>query len=371
MSFSIDTTRRLLPGLLGALLVAGAVAIWAADGSVHSAESNGAPRDPEPRPVRAGGVARVDATREVRFSGITRAANRARFSFLVGGRLAERPADIGDAVRRGDVLARLDDREYRHHEASARAELARLDARLAQARRDLVRSRSLASEGAATAEEVERATSSLDALTAARDAAKARLDEAARQLDETTLRAPFAATIREAHAEPGELVSAGEPIVALDARGAVELRVELPESHLRHVATGQRVTVELPLAGARRVRGRVTSVGASAEGAGQLFPVEIALDAAPGIVPGLTAVLVLELRDADALAVPLRAVVDPGGRAPSIFVVRGERAQRVPVTIAALVDDRVAVRGALAVGEAVVVEGHTALRDGERVEVIR
>lgn len=352
--------------LIGSTILAVAVvlAAWPADPGPAAP----APRA-QRRPVQVAEVLQTSSSRTLRLPGVTRARERAALGFVVPARLAERPVELGDAVHSGQVLARLDEREFRLAERSAAAAVSELQVRLAQARRDRDRVERLAAARAATTEELEQAAAATDALQAAYEAAAAQRDESRRLLSETTLVAPFDGTVTAIHLEPGEWAGPGVPVVELAGSGGVEVRVDVPESARRAVAVGSTAVVVLPLAGSRAV-GRVGSLAAAAPISGGLFPAVVELQPSPGVVAGLAAQVVLELESGAALTVPLAAVLDSGSSRPAVFRIADGRAQRLEVVPGELVGDRVTVRAAgLAAGDRVAVTGHTALVDGDPVEV--
>lgn len=323
--------------------------------------------------VQVAAVTEVDTRREVRFSGSVRAARRARLGLTTPGRLLERPVEIGDRVRRGDLLARLDDRDLFNAASVARGGLAEVRARRAQAERDRDRAQALFDAKAATPEELEKTGAVVVAMAAAEETAAARLAEAERLLGEARLRAPFDAVVTEVLVEPGEYVLPGSPVVGLAGAGAVEVEVEVPESIVPRLEEGAEVEVVLPLLG-RSASGRVLSVGRMAAGAGHLFPVVVTLESDVA-APGMSAEVRFALSTRGALSLPVEAVVDPGGRRPVVFRVRrdgeAERVERVGIKLGELLGDRVAVLGAdLAAGDLVVVGGQRGLLDGEGVEVV-
>lgn len=322
-------------------------------------------------------VARVEqatAHRELRFSGVTRAAKRARLSFPLGGRVVSRPVSVGHVVSKGDILARLDDRELKNALARAQGALAELAARRGQSQRDLERTQRLADAKAATDEEVERSRSGVEALAAAEDVAQAQLKETKRLLGETILRAPFAGTITEVFYEPGEFAVVGRPVVALSGDGDIELAVEVPESVMPFVDRGQEVTVDLPVVGLK-VPGTIKSVARTALGAGRLFPVLVDIPATPGLTVGSTVELVLELSTDAALAVPVEAVINPGGYQPTVFRIVGDKApwqvEKLDIEVGNLLGEQVIVQGSLQVGDRIVVGGQRGLLHGESVEIRR
>lgn len=359
------TTRSIGSLILGSLFLASALALATSTG-----EENRSSFVERPRRVRVAEVATVDAPRHVRFSGVTRAATRAELASPVGSRLVARPVDVGQQVAAGALIARLEDRELRLAVAAAEAGLADVEARLARAESERRRVERLHAAEAATSDELEQAVAAADALAAAREAALARLDDTRRLLGETTLTAPFAGVVTEVRYEPGELVPPAQPVVVLSGHGAVETEVRVPESVVLSIQPGDRVGVELPLAGII-TGGMLERVGRAAAGGGGLFPVLVALEDADGLLPGMTAEVSFALPSDRTLAVPLAAVLNPGGSRPRVFRLDGDVVTPVEVEVVELLGERVAVRAELSAGDEVVVTGHASLVPGDRVEVLR
>ena len=298
-----------------ALLPLGAAIYLSADLERPSRESAPKSSAETMKRVKVAAVEAAQDRREMRFSGTTRATHRARLSFSVGGRLATRPAEVGARVQPGQLLAKLDDLKLSNGLATARATLAELSARRTQSERDYTRVSRLAAAGAATSEELEQTSAAVDALRAGEEAAQARLQEAQRQVAETRLVAPFAGTVTEVHFEPGEFARVGTPVVTIAGADEVEIEVEVPESVISRIATGDDAQIRFPVLGDATVVGRIKSVGRTAAGPGRLFPVVASLEA-DHMVVGATAELVLELANDHAMTLPVEAVVNPGGHRP-------------------------------------------------------
>jgi multidrug efflux system membrane fusion protein len=314
-------------------------------------------------------VESTEAGRELRFSGVIRAARRGSLAFTMGGRLASRPVAVGDRVPKGQELARLDDLELINGVGSAAARRAELAEGLAQARRDAARADRLLLAKAATREELERATSRVQSLEASLSSSEATLSEARRRLREVRLVAPFAGRVTEVLLQPGEHAVAGAAIVVLAGDGELEVEVEVPETLISKIDSGTEVAVGVPALGLR-TEGKIQSLGLTALGPGRLFPLVASFEA-PGAVAGMSAELHIRLQNDAALTLAVEAVVDPGGRQPAVFKVVDDVVRRVPVQIGALLDGKVVVDGALSAGDSVVVGGQRGLLDGERVEVLR
>lgn len=319
--------------------------------------------------VRVAAVETASDPRQLHFSGVTRAAQRARLSFSLGARLKSREVQVGDVVQRGQILARLDDLEVKNGLATARAALAEAQARRGQLERDVERVERLAAAKAATPEELEKTRAGLESLRAGEEVAASRLREVERLQSETAIRAPYAGTVTEVLAEPGEFVGPGKPILTLSGDGDTEVQIEVPEALLAQLEAGAEVPVTVAMVGPKPVAGRIRSLGRSAAGPGQLFPVVVALDPAAGVPPGATAELGFRVGEERALSVPVGAVVDPGGRRPAVFKIDGGAVKRIPVEVGSLLGDRVTVTGALVQGDRVVVGGQRGLLDGDPVEI--
>lgn len=357
------STHRGLTLLAGVLFLGGAVAL-----SMASEPASEAVPEPAPR-VRTDTVTTWEEDSRLRFAGTVRAADRAGLAFEVSGRLAQRRVDVGDPVRAGEILARLDVRELENAEAQAEAALTEIDARLEQRRRDLARVERLLAAKAATREELEQVEAGVRALEASRSGAVSRLSEARRRLGEGVLTAPYDGAVTEILAEPGEYLPVGRPVLRLAGDGLREVEVGIPESLLDAISVDQEVTVELSFSGVT-LSGIVHSVGRSSAGAGHLFPVVVRLPENASAAPGATAEVLLARPAGSGLAVPLAAIVDPGGGSPSVFAVRRSRAVRVPVQVGDVVGERVTVVADLAVGEPVVVAGQASLTPGTTLEAV-
>lgn len=304
--------------------------------------------------------------RSIEFPGVLQASGRAGLAFPLPGRVVERWVEVGDSLRRGEPIARLDAREYRLAEVQAAAALAEVETRLGQAGRDRARVEALHVQRAATREELEQVIATCEALAAARDAAVARHEDAIRLVEESTLRAPFDGVITAVHTEAGEWVTPGRPVAEIAGGGGLELEIQVTESIRGCLDAGASVEVGLPRAGLKR-EGRIERVSAAAPGPGSLYLVKIAVRDGAGLVPGQSATARFQLPAEPGVEIPLSAVLNPGASRPSVFRVRGGRAERVWIVPGGLNDGRIVIRDGLIAGDSVVVAGHGTLVDGDSV----
>lgn len=349
--------------IVGFTLMGAAVALWA-----KPTKKSSLPNVPEYQRVLLDLVQATQTQRSARFAGVTQARNRAVLSFAVPARVLSRTIESGSTVQQGQILARLDDREFRNAVALAHAAVTELDAQLAQAKRDRIRMKRLFESDVVPVAEFEKVATRQTALESSLQAAAARLKETRRLLNETVLKAPFDGTITGVHIQPGEWAVPGQPAIELTGDGEIELLVHVPETMLDRISAGQKVQVQLPFTGNRIVPGRISSVAKAALTAGRLFPLKVDLASEPGVIAGLTAELIVDLSARGVLTVPLSAIVNPGASRPYLFIYINGTVSKRQVTLGGIIDDRIIVSGDIAAGNQVVISGQSRLTDKDRVE---
>jgi len=337
----------------------------------------------EPQGPPAAQLVRVVEVREDRlrhllsFYGVLEPVTRARLAFQSPGVIKTRPAQMGQAVRQGELLATLDNPELGPSQKSASARLQESLTQRDQAERDLTRLRSLAQTGAVGEEQVEQKVAELASLQASVARAEADLAGTSQRLEDATLLAPFDGVISLVQVETGEFVSAGQPVMAIGGLDKVEVRVLLPASLVSELATGDTLTVRVPQLGESESEGVVTERSSIGERDTGLFPVtvEVSVDPVTTMIrAGMQAEVLLDYADVTGLIVPLAAVVDPVGGDPRIFVLDGEQVREVAVSILAIAGGEVAFEAdgqQLEAGALVVVAGHRSLTSGQTVRVIQ
>jgi RND family efflux transporter MFP subunit len=316
-------------------------------------------------PVRLAAATRAEDTLTLELEGVTVAANRAVLSAQQGGRMVARPVRIGDTVQRGSLLVQLDTRPWRNQLNAREAQLRAAQESLAQLDRDLVRLSALNDRGSLAGADLETLQSRHRAVSQEVEALRMQRQEAARQLEEAVVVAPFSGTVTAVHGQPGETVAPGQPLVELAGAG-LEVAVQVPESAWVRMSSSTPVSVHLPALGSRTEAAIVDLATAGARDG--LFPVVVGFDPPARAVAGLTTSVELALPQPEGVVVPLRAIVDPTGDRPSVFVVREGVAKRVPVGLNGLTGRSVRVTG-LASGEDIVVAGQAQLIDGSAVAV--
>jgi RND family efflux transporter MFP subunit len=348
----------LLAALAGALLLAGC-----------QAETAPAPKAERPVQVQRVQYDAEAATRE--FVGTVRARHETDLGVRVGGKIVARLVNVGDRVRAGDVIARLDPQDLTLQVESAEAELTAATSSLAQAAADLQRYTTLKARGYAAIADFDRKQAANDEAEGRLARAKRALELARNQLTYAELRADVDAVVTATPAEPGQVVSVGQPVARLAHRGEKEAIVALPEAWLAE-AREAKATVRLWSDRDRVFHARLRELSPQADPTTRTFAARFTIiDADDSVAFGMTATVNLTTeRDAPVARLPLAAVINRG-TGPSVYVVdeSGSLGQR-PVTVASFTSNAALVTSGINNGERVVTLGAQKLEPGLKVRTI-
>jgi RND family efflux transporter MFP subunit len=327
--------------------------------------------------VRAVAARQGRLQHQLSFHGVLVPVTRARLAFQSPGVLATRPVQLGQVVRKGELLATLDNPDLGPAQQAASARLQESLTQRDQAERDLARLRSLESTGAVGEEQVEQKAAFLASLQATVARAEADLTGTSQRLEDAALLAPFDGVISLLNVESGEFVAAGQPVMAVGGLDKVEVRVLLPASLVSGLHIGDALAVRIPQLRSLEVSGVVTELAAIGEMETGLFPVVVELETDPATTmlrAGMQAEVILNYADVEGLIVPLSAIVDPVGGNPKVFTVADNHARQTAVRIMAIAREEVAlelVPGEIVAGDLVVVAGHRSLSDGQGVRLLQ
>ncbi len=331
-------------------------------------------------------------------NGYVVARTRASVASRISGRLASLSVEEGSVVRRGQILARLDNDDYVAAVAQAEAEQLRAEASVAELRsnreqlsRDLARSRELLAkklEPARVTEDLESQLASAEARInvqlAQIKSAEAAVQFARANLANTTIRAPFDGTVLRKDAEVGEVVA---PVASGGGltRGAVvtmadlktlEVEVDVNEAYIAQIKDQQPTRVVLDAYPTATFAGRVRQIVPTADRQRATVQVKVSItDRDPRILPEMGArVEFLDTASVSPSAparifVPAAAVANVGGTTV-VWVVRDGLVRRTTVDAGPVSGGRREVRSGLSGGESLVLDPSQDLSDGAKVNVI-
>ena len=331
------------------------------------------PAAPEPeRAVRTQLVSAGSASASHEYAAEVKARVESRLSFRVSGKLLSRAVNLGDTVKPGQVLARIDAQDLRLAEAAASAAVMAARTNRDQAGADYKRFVDLQRQGFISAAELERRDSAFKAAQAQLEQAKAQSDVQGNQSGYAQLMADGAGVVTGVNAEPGQVLAAGTPVVSVALDGPRDLVFSVPEDQVA------RVKAAAGVAGALKVRlwgGDKTwpltlrEVSAAADPVTRTFLIKA--DAGKlDVRLGQSATVVLDLPQmAGVIKLPLAAVLQQGGKT-SVWTLDGASmtVKPVAVQIGGAEGNEVVVAGGLSPGQEVVVAGVHVLNPGQKVK---
>jgi membrane fusion protein (multidrug efflux system) len=269
-------------------------------------------------------------------------------------RIVEVHFQEGALVQKGELLLKLDDGDLR-------AELMRLEGRRGLAVATEERQRELVAQKLVSQQEYDRARSELTAIQGELEAVKVALAK-------TEIRAPFSGRVGLRRVSEGAYVSSNTPLTTLQDLGRLKLDFTLPERYADEVRAGQTFSFRVEGRG-ESFSGRVTAVEPVIDSATRSLLVRGVVPNPQGVLtPGASASVEFEVRSADGILIPSRALV-PSIKGHNVFVLRDGRAAEQPVTIGLRTAERVQILAGLAPGDTVLTSNLLRLRAGVPIRV--
>ena len=331
---------------------------------------------PQAEPIRAvklievGGQAVQEA---VEYAGEVRAQTESRLGFQVGGKLLRRVVNAGDVVRKGQLLAQLDGTDYVLAAQAAQAQVAAAQTQRDLAQADWQRFSALKEQGFISGVELDRRRANVQAAQAQLEQALAQASAQSNQSAYTRLLATADGVITSVHAEPGQVVAAGSPVVVLAHQGVRDVVVHVPERALSRVKLGQAVQVRL-WTQQKNVQGVVREVGASADPVTRTYVMKVSVQASPQPALGATANVLMPTKpDVEAQSVvklPSTAIKEQAGKTV-VWHYRRETStvHAVQVQVAGVDGNDVVIAAGLQPGMQLVAAGTHVLTEGQKVSI--
>lgn len=307
------------------------------------------------------------------FPGEVRARYEVDLAFRVGGKILSREVKLGDAVRKGQVLARLDPADLALVSQAAAAQLTAAEAELALARAEYERAQKLVAQNFLSASVLDTRRSQFEAASAKLEQARASRATAQNQLGYATLMADRDGVVTALPVEAGQVVAAGQLVVRLADPAMREVLVWIPESRVQGLKLGRAAIVRTDVAPARTYHGKLRELAASADATTRTYAARIAVedaDATLGLGSSAGAGFIDEI-DARGIELPLAAVVRDGTDRARVWIVNNDKRVESRTVVVASWGDRTArIASGLVPGERVVTVGAHALGPGDRVNPV-
>lgn len=330
------------------------------------------PPAPEARPVRTITIERVAAGEIVSLTGQIRAKDNKSLAFRIDGRLVERSVHLGDEVKPGQLIGRLNPQNHLNAVHVAEAQLDAVQARLIEAQKTFARQQELLKSGFTPHATYDNAQQTLLSAQAMVDTNKAQLREAQEQMDYTELYADAPGLVTAVGPEPGEVVRAGQTIAQVALQGGRDAVFDVPEQIFR---TGPRnPVVEVALTNDLTVRatGRVREAAPQADAATRTFEVKVGLIDPPEFMHlGSTVTGRIQLPAPSGVEVPASAMTETDGR-PAVWVVDPQKLTVSLRKVNVLRYDAmsVVISDGIERGDVLVTAGAQVLRPGQQVRLL-
>jgi len=328
-------------------------------------------RRDEIRPVRVMkiGDAGDGAGQRFEYAGEVRPRYETRLAFRVGGKIIARRVEVGARVRQGQVLAELDPEDLTQAAASARAQVASVEAERNLAAADLRRYADLREKNFISQAEFDRRASAFATADARLQAVRAQYRQAANQRAYAALAADTAGVITALEAEAGQVVAAGQTVARLARPGEKEIAIAVPESQYERIERATDIAVSLNAFPGKAWKGRLRELSPVADPVTRTYAARVTvLGADENVELGMSArVAVAGGAAQSGTELPIAALYARGDT-PQVWVVNADNTVRLaPITTRGVTGEHVLADSGLAPGDMVVTAGAQLLRPGQRV----
>jgi RND family efflux transporter MFP subunit len=294
--------------------------------------------------------------------------------FRVSGKVVARAVDVGARVKAGEVLARLDEQDFRNKLRSAEADVSAAEAVLADAKATEERQSTLLAKGVTTRANYDAAVKNSRSAEASVDSARAALALARDQLRYAELKADFDGIVTATGAEPGQVVNVGQMVIRLADPSEVDAVFNVAEIVFKDRRPNERPAVTVSLLSSPDIvtDGVVREVSPVADPVTRTYQVKVALENPPPAMRfGASVMGRLKSTTGPLVVLPGSALYDDAGKpAVWIFDSTSSTVKLRPVTVARFDLDRVVVSDGLGAGDIVVTAGVNRLREGQQVRLL-
>jgi len=371
--------------LIAVMLIAGLAAVGGCAKKTEETKT-----EAETTPVKVAEVKAVNLSNEVTVSGKIAAGMEVAVVPKIGGKVSKVNVEVGQKVKKGQLLVSLDGADLAAQIKAAEAGLQVAIAsqkqaaiRYQEAKDNLTRMEALFQEGAISQAQYDAAKNGFDMAASTYDPArggtlsdaqikqaKANIDAMKANYANMVIVAPIDGVVAGRSVDPGEMAAPGVPVVTLVNSNEMVVEGNLAESEVNLVKVGQEVKVLVKATGEAAFTGKVESISPSADLRTKAYPIKIKIQNPDNkLKSGMFAEIKLATEDREGvLAVPKEAVIERGTK-KVVFVVKGDTAFEKEVTTGIANDKLVEITGGISSGEQVVTIGHQSLMDKAKVSV--
>ncbi len=327
----------------------------------------------EIRPVKTQQVKLQPLASESSYSGEVRARYETRLAFRVGGKITARLVEVGQEVKAGQLLARLDPQDLQLSVMAKRAQRDAAKADFEKAKADLDRYAHLLERKFISPAEFDQRRLAFEAARSRYEQAEAQLSFDSNQAAYSALVADHNGVVTGVDAEVGQVVAPGQSVVRVARLDEKEVLVSVPESRVEELRGVQNLKVVLWANPGRIYSGRLREIAPDADRMTRTYAAKVSmLDADATVRLGMTAnVLLGEVGKVSATRLPMSALIQRG-KQPQVWVVdaKTSKVHAIPVKVGDYIENDVMVLSGLQEGARVVTAGAALLFEGQKVKLM-
>jgi RND family efflux transporter MFP subunit len=305
-------------------------------------------------------------------SGKIQATNSADLSTRIMGYVDKVHVNVGDKVRKGQLLVSINNADLQAKRAQVNASITEATAAFNNAKKDYNRFKSLFEDNSASQKELDDMTANFEMAKARLEAANQMKNEINAQFTYSNITAPFSGTITGKNVEPGNMANPGIPLISIETPGNFEVMAMVPETEISQINTGEIVDVLVKSIN-QSIKGKVKEVSTSAKNTGGQYLVKIDLDKTDAnILSGMFATVQFPVKrkpKTSMVLIPNEAIVTNGQLSGVYTVSHSNTAMLRWLRLGRTFGDQVEVLSGLNADEAYIVSAEGKLFNGAKISI--
>lgn len=303
------------------------------------------------------------------YSGIIKAQYEPQLSFRVSGKIIKRYVDIGQLVKKGQVLASLDPTDYKLNEDSQIANVASAKSNYITQQQNLERYRQLLKENFVAQSAFDTKQSSFDSAKAKYQEAINNLENSKNQVAYTNLTAPGDGVIATINMDAGKVVSTADIVATMNFSGPKEIEIQLPETMINNYKIGQDATIQI-WSNDKMFHGKIRTLNQSNDAQTRTYTCIITLtDGDDSIKYGMSGYANINSHGPIiGLHIPTSSIYAIEGKSSVWQVTKDHTVKQIPITVNTADADMSLVLGDLKCGDIIVSAGVNLLHDGQKIK---
>ncbi|WP_417238884.1 efflux RND transporter periplasmic adaptor subunit [Bizionia sp.] len=305
-------------------------------------------------------------------SGKIQAANSAELSTRMMGYVNKVHVNVGDKVRKGQLLVSINNADLQAKRAQVNAGITEATVAFNNAQKDYNRFQNLFAEQSASQKEMDDKTANFEMAKARLESAKQMKNEINAQFAYSNLTAPFSGTVTSKNVEEGNMANPGVPLISIETPGSFEVMAMVPETEISEIKTGTTVDVLVKSIN-QTLKGKVTEVSTSAKNTGGQYLVKIVLDKTDAnILSGMFTTVQFPVErktKPEMVLIPTEAIITNGQLSGVYTVSQSNTAILRWLRLGRIFGDQVEVLSGLNADEAYIVSAEGKLFNGAKITI--